>query len=89
VQDLPADTPNKLAMAPDQGGKGRFISIGDKTLEELGIIQFMNARNTNQVADVLDDTTKLRLRHLLLPAWKVLSLYNISVKPSPARSGFF
>src|SRR6266568_5901041 len=80
VQDLPADTPNKFAMSPDQGGKGSLVLVGSETLEELGIIQFVSACDTNQFADVLDDTLKLRLRHLLPPAWKVLSLYNISAK---------
>jgi hypothetical protein len=66
VQDLPADAPNQFAMAPDQSSEGSFVLVGKETLEELGIIQFVNACDTNQLADVLDDTTKLR-RHLLLP----------------------
>jgi hypothetical protein len=64
VQDLPADTPNQFAVAPDQGRKGSFVSVGHETPEELSIIQLATASRTDQVTDVLQDPAKLLLRHL-------------------------
>jgi hypothetical protein len=72
VQDLPADAPNQFAVAPDQVSKGSFVSVGDETPEELSIVQLATAGRTDQVADVLEDPTKLRLRHLFAPAWESL-----------------
>jgi hypothetical protein len=69
VQDLPADTPNQFAVAPDQGRKGSFISVGNETAEELSIIQLATAGRTHQVTDVLENSTKLRLRHVLFFRW--------------------